>query len=265
MYLLVISFALLADDAKWETGVGIGGISLPHYPGSDERLELILPIPYGSYEDKKTIIDRDGINYNLFGLNNLDLSLSFGVGFPVDSEDNKARQGMNDLNPIFEMGPSFKYWLFKSTDRKLSLELPIRAAVAFDDLTAHDQGFAGDLKLNYVQKIQGWKLSAFYRFLFADRKYHSQYYDVEQQFVTAKRGFYRSRKGVSGNAIGFTASKRFGDFYFGLYTRYENLSNAANHESPLLKTDHNLYFSAAFSWVFASSDSKIVYSTAHSD
>ena len=248
------STLILADDTKWEVGIGIGGITLPHYPGSDETLDLILPIPYGSYEDERTKIDRNGLNYNLFGINDLDLSLSFGVGFPVDSDKNKAREGMNDLEPIFEIGPSFKYWLLKNEESKLSLELPIRAAIAFDSLSTNDQGFTGDLKLNYTRKIQSWKLNVFYRLLFADRKYHSQYYDVDQQFVTAVRGFYQSRKGVSGNSIGFSARKRFGDFYFGLYTRYENLANAVNHESPLLKTDHNLYFSAAFSWVFSSSE-----------
>jgi len=63
---------VLADDAKWEVGAGIGGITLPHYPGSDETLDLVLPVPYGSYEDGKTKIDRNGLSYNLFGIDNLD-------------------------------------------------------------------------------------------------------------------------------------------------------------------------------------------------
>jgi len=247
---------LLAQEAKWEVGIGIGGITLPHYPGSDETLELILPVPYGSYKDDRTKIDRNGLHYDLFGINDLDLSLSFGVGFPIDSDENKAREGMQDLNPIFEVGPSFKYWLFKNKKSKLSLELPIRAAVAFDDFSTSNQGLTGDLKVNYEKKIDNWKLSAFYRMLFADRKYHSQYYDVDLPFVTPERSFYRSKKGISGHAIGFTASLRFDNYYFGLYSRYENLSNAANHDSPLLKSDHNLYFSAVFSWVFATNDSR---------
>ena len=247
---------LLAEEAKWEVGFGIGGITLPHYPGSDESLELILPVPYGSYKDDKTRLDRDGLRYDLFGIDNLDLSLSFGVGFPIDSEDNQAREGMEDLKPILEVGPSLKYWLFKNKESRLSLELPVRSAIAFDNFSTSNQGFAGDLKLNYEKKINNWTLSAFYRVLFADRKYHSQYYDVEQQFVTAERGFYQSRKGLSGTAFGLTARLRFDDYYFGVYSRYENLSNAANHDSPLLRTDHNLYFSAVFSWVFATSHSK---------
>ena len=254
---LLVSMAsacIFADDAQWEVGAGIGTISIPHYPGSDESLELILPVPYRSYKDDRTKIDRNGLNYDLLGIDDLDLSFSAGFGLPIKSDDNKAREGMTDLDPVLEIGPALKYWLFNDPTNQLSIELPIRTALAFNDTSMRQQGFTGDLKLNYSHQYQGWKFNTFYRILYADKKYHQQYYQVEQQYVTPDRSFYLAKKGFSGDAIGVSISKRFGEFYIGIYTRYENLSNAVNKDSPLIKSTDNLYFSAVFSWVFASSE-----------
>ncbi len=245
---------LLADEVRWEAGVGIGALSIPHYPGSDENQDLILPLPYGSYEDKKTKIDRSGINYNLFGVKDLDLSFSVAIGLPVNSKDNKARQGMKDLNALLEVGPAVKYWLYQTENNKLSFEVPARLAFNFDDFSASQSGFAGNVKLRYEYKNEGWKLNTTLSQKFADRDYLGRYYDVETAYVTPDRPAYRARKGNAGHSLTLGVSRRFGRFYIGFFNRYENLEHAANRESSLVKTRHNWYSSVLFSWVFASSE-----------
>lgn len=250
---LLISSNSLADDFEWEFGVGLAGITIPHYLGSDEELQLALPLPYGTYEDKKTQIDRDGLNYNLFGVKDLDLSFSVSLGLPVDSEDNKARNGMPDLDTLVEVGPALKYWLFRDQTHELSIVLPVRSAFAFDDFAISQEGITGSIDLNYTHQIKDWEFNGTYSVNFGDKKYHSQFYDVANQFVTADRDYFQAQKGVSSHSVSFYINRRWNKFYFGLYARSENLESAVNRNSPLVRKERNLYASVYFGWVFASS------------
>ncbi|WP_444997384.1 MipA/OmpV family protein [Aliikangiella sp. IMCC44359] len=254
LLILSISTNTVANDIKWEFGAGLATISIPHYLGSDEELNKVLPLPYGTYEDKKTKIDRNGFNYNLFGIRNLDLSFSIGIGLPVSSEDNKARAGMKDLKTLIEIGPAIKYWLIKDKLNRLSLELPIRTAFGFDDFSVNQQGITGGFDIKYVHNFSQWKFYSSYSINYGDQKYHTQFYEVAPQYVTANRNLYQAKKGISSHSFSLAVSKRWDQFYFGIFARAEDLKNAANIDSPLVKKEDNLYASIYFGWVFASSE-----------
>ena len=48
------------DKPSWELGLGVGGLSMPHYRGSDQRAEYVSPIPYIRYNGERFKVDREG-------------------------------------------------------------------------------------------------------------------------------------------------------------------------------------------------------------
>jgi outer membrane scaffolding protein for murein synthesis (MipA/OmpV family) len=46
---------------KWELGVGVGGLWMPDYRGSDEVRSYLLPFPYVIYRLDWLKVDREGV------------------------------------------------------------------------------------------------------------------------------------------------------------------------------------------------------------
>ena len=113
----------------WEAGLGGTALLIPDYRGSDEYRWYLLPFPYVTYRGDILNIDREKISGIFFKTRRLQLEMSFHGAVPVDSSKNKARQGMPDLNPTFEIGPSFEVMLAedKNKEYKITLSFPIRA------------------------------------------------------------------------------------------------------------------------------------------
>ena len=92
-YLLVIittpvsSFAdPISNQSKWEFGLGLGALSLPHYRGSDQRHEYFAPIPYVRYNGDRLKVDREGGRYYFYDSRKIKLDLNATFDFPVDSD-----------------------------------------------------------------------------------------------------------------------------------------------------------------------------------
>lgn len=63
----------------WELGLGVAGLSLPHYRGADESGRWLLPTPYAVYRGEVLRANRDGVKAMLFDTDqevDLDLSLA---------------------------------------------------------------------------------------------------------------------------------------------------------------------------------------------
>ena len=120
-------------------GAGVGGvIGVPDYVGSDETRKILLPLPYISYNGPRLKVSRCGITGKLFNSEKWFLSLSLSGAIPVDSEDNRARAGMEDLEAVIEYGPSLKYFFNgnDNADNALFLDFNFREArtLSFDSL-----------------------------------------------------------------------------------------------------------------------------------
>ena len=101
LIVLSLSFSSLSAAEElplYELGIGAGSYHSPHYLGADQDFSLLLPVPYFVYRGKYVRTDRSGIKTILFDNNRFDLSISLGGGLPVDSEDNRAREGVPDLD-----------------------------------------------------------------------------------------------------------------------------------------------------------------------
>ncbi len=256
-----LTFCLAAPGARagelplWEVGLGVAGLSLPDYRGSDEQHEYLLPLPYVQYRGKFLQIDREGARGKLFSSDRVRLELSASAGPPARSDDNEARRGMPDIDPTIEMGPLLEIALSRDSfhDRTWSIRLPWRA-VAATDLAHYDGiGWVFAPSLNYEMHQGGWDLGAAAGPLYASEKYHDYFYEVTPDFATATRPAYDATSGYSGSRLTFTASRRFRNFWIGAFARYDRLSGAAFDDSPLLKKKASFMAGAGIAWILAES------------
>lgn len=250
--------ARLASDesATWIFGAGVGGvIGVPEYIGSDETRNVLLPLPYISYNGPRLRISRSGITGKLFNSDKWFLSLSFSGAIPVDSKDNQARAGMEDLEAVIEYGPSLKYFFQgqDDSDRALYFDFNFREArtLSFDTLKINaSPSLVWRSKLD--QSVFGGevKLTSQIRWEFVSDDYAQYFYGVTAKDVTANRGFYAADGGYAGYRINNSVRWQKDDVVFSFFVGYANISGASFADSPLVKRDSHVFAGSALFWLF---------------
>lgn len=243
-------------EVFWEAGIGIGHVTAPDYPGSDEYQAYTLPIPYLQLKTDRWSIDRQGIHGGLFKLHALRLDLDLELGLPTDSGDNGARRGMPDLGPAVQIGPSLVYRLYQTDSTQWELYLPVRRFVALEDGSLNAHGWVLQPYLfgeTHFGRDASWLFSFAIGPQYSDRKYQDYFYGVDEAYVTEQRSFYEAEAGYSGIHSRLGLRRRFSDYWFGIYLRYQQFDNTSFEDSPLLKQRDYLLVGVGFSWIFAGS------------
>jgi len=257
---LSIACPAQAEEEKplWEIGLFSGAARIPHYRGSDEYNWYVLPLPYVIYRGQILQADREGVKGIFFKTKSFESSISVSGNPPVDG-DNDAREGMPDLDAMFEIGPSLKWHLagdFLNHGDALYAQIALRAAssIAFDSGVDFSYlGFHADLSLAYAnqslfknQEIGfGGKIAAD----FADSDLNAYFYDVEQEYARDDRHFYASDSGYAGFSLsGWVHKKLTGVLSLGFYSRWDNISGAVYEDSPLVKEKNNFTIGCALDW-----------------
>jgi len=167
---------------QWELGVGFGGLWMPDYRGSDEVRGYLLPFPYVIYRLEWLKVDRDGVRSTLFDSKRAEVNLSLNATPPVRSKNNRAREGMSDLKPMVELGPSLNLHLWRSSSGRvrLDLRLPVRAAITVES-SPRQAGLNASPFLNIdVDGIAGkpWQLGVLAGPIFGTHRHHQYFYGV---------------------------------------------------------------------------------------
>jgi outer membrane scaffolding protein for murein synthesis (MipA/OmpV family) len=265
--LVVLGAAALPAQAElrpeWELGLGATGFTFPDYRGSDEDRGYLLPFPYFIYRGDVLRVDRQGARGVLFETDRVELDVSFSGTPPVDSSKNRAREGMPDLDPTFEVGPRLNVILARSADRSkaLSFRLPVRAVIATDLSYAEGQGVTVYPNLTYDSRphfFEGrWRLGLQAGLLYASSDYHRYFYGVGERFATPERPAYEAKGGYSGAALAASLTRRFRKVWLGAFARYESLKGVAFESSPLMRRDYAFTAGIAVAYVFAESEHKV--------
>ena len=240
----------------WELGVGVAGLRLPDYRGSDQSRAYVLPLPYIVYRGTWLKADRDGARALLFDSQRVKVDVSVAASTPTRSSDNAARAGMPNLPGTFELGPNLNLTLAASLqDRwKLDLRLPLRAAISAQRSPKFvGTTFSPNLNLDVGGVGGGWNLGLLTGPLFADRRYHEHFYGVDAAYATAARPAYRAGSGYAGWQALAATSRRVGNLWVGGFLRYDSLHGAAFQDSPLVRRSSALTFGLGVSWILASS------------
>ena len=241
----------------WEAGIGVAVIDFPDYPGADERTTYALPLPYVTYRGERFKVGKDGIRGLFFESDKLELDFSGNASIPVKSTENQARQGMPDLDPTFQLGPTLNYTLHQNEYHKVQLRLPVRGVIATDFTRATGAGVVFEpqlvLDVNKLALASGWRFGIAAGPLFADRRYNAYYYNVDAQFATAQRPAYQAPSGYDGMQLLLSTSRRFKNWWVGAFVRYQSLDGAVVRDSPLVRQRYALAGGFGVAWIFARS------------
>ena len=257
---IVLCPALSQAEEKplWEAGLGVGAVAFPDYRGSDQSNVYPLPLPYFVYRGKFLKADREGVRGELFDRRDLELSFSVNATIPVSSDDNDAREGMPNLRPTLEFGPSLDLHLWRSAaeDMQLDLVMPLRLPVTLEGSPqALGWNFSPRLNLDIanVAGHDGWDFGIGAGPLFGAERFHEYFYSVAPRYATAQRPAYDARGGYSGVHVITSISKRFPGYWVGAYLRYDTLHNAVFEDSPLVRRQNYVTGGIGIAWMIGKS------------
>jgi len=261
--LLCLSAASAQTELKpqWEAGAGFAAIDFPLYRGSDERRAYLLPVPYFVYRGDTVQINRERVRGLIFKRDKVEMDIN--VNGSVPARGAIARQGMPDLDPTLEVGPSLNVHLYYSEDRKTSFDvrMPVRGAIASDFKHVQPVGWLFQPQLDADFRDvghSGWNIGLVGGLIFSDQRYNQYFYDVAPQYATATRPAYSAGGGYSGTQCIFAFSKRQQDGrWTGGFMKWDNLNGAVFVDSPLVKTRQYFTVGFAVTWTLDKSDKMV--------
>lgn len=246
------------EKPLWELGVGMSALHFPDYRGSDESGLLAIPFPYVVYRGKIFKSDEDGVRGALFDSERVELNVSLGASVPVNSDDNRARQGMPDLQPTVELGPSLDFSLWRADDRriKLDLRLPVRVAITVlggMENVGWETSPRIALDITDIAGLSGWDLGLLAGPIFATERRHDYFYTVTPRYATRDRPAFDAKAGYSGSQFIVSLSKRYAKLWLGAFARWDTLGGAVFTESPLVMQENYFAAGVALAWILEES------------
>lgn len=246
----------------WELGAGLSVLRMPDYRGSDVSNVHVLPVPYLVYRGKFLKADQGGLRGLLFDSERLEVNISLNGTLPAIGDDNPARQGMEELRPTGEIGPTADIHLWRAADRKarVDLRLPVRAAITAEADPRHIGWLFSPnliLEMRDPPGLPGWNFSVQAGPYFNDREYNAYFYGVTPAEARPDRPAYDASGGYSGTQAMVTLTRRFARYWVGGFVRYDALSGAVYEDSPLVETKHAVAGGIALSWIFGESSRRV--------
>lgn len=247
----------------WEAGVGMLNFRQDRYRGSADHTWYNWPLPAFIYRGKDVEAENGFIRGHFFKTEKFTLDLSFSLGLNVDSDKDTLRKNMRDLGPIFELGPMFRYYLWKSEDGNhfLNFEMPYRAVYATDGKKVEHVGYYSIPYLAYnsrpTENTFGIASELSVGASYGSTNYHDYFYGVRNKEATPTRSPYQAASGYSGFQVAGVFTKRFNNFLVTPFVRYDYLEGVAYQNSPLFKNRHYTQFGVLLVWYFYQSDRRM--------
>lgn len=239
------------EPPLWELGIGAGGLGFSAYRGADELAYLASPVPYLIYRGPLLRVGQDGARLRWTLTPSLRVSLSAAGSLPVDSDEVKAREGMDDLDPTGEIGPQLQYFIFRSAATSVSLRWPVRAVIAVGD-GIEPIGWLTRPRLQIGYHPDGgedaWRLNGSIGPIWATGRYHDYFYAVSPAEARPGRPAYDASGGYSGLRLGASLYRQIGPWRLGGFMDWDYLGGTAFEDSPLVETEQSWLFGLAVSY-----------------
>ncbi|MFT4654369.1 MAG: outer membrane protein [Kangiellaceae bacterium] len=255
------------DEAQplWEFGAAGGFVEVANYPTSSERNFIAFAAPYLIYRGDVFRVGGGSARAVMFEKTNFEVDLSFGGAFAADSDDNTAREGMPELDFLFEVGPQFTYKVKDFSfdnggNARLNVRLQTRSVFSTDFGRINHRGYVIEPTLSYQQRGVIFEKTGFsmsFSATYASEKLHDYFYQVNADFATDTRGEFDAKGGYLGSELSlgfsFPVTKNSRGFLGGSAQFHQG---AANEESPLYEDDVTFSFGAGFVWRLYESNAK---------
>jgi outer membrane protein len=231
----------VSNRSYMEAGVAFVMQGAADYRGSNHYRPNALPLPYFLYQGPILKADKDGVRGDFWSNHRMEFNLSADGSLNGNSDNNKAREGMPELDSAAELGPSLNIRLLgESISDGLSLRLPVRAVITVSSSGVDHIGNVFTPRLNWrlPDLIGNWRGSLSAGLMFADRDYHGYFYGVSEQYVTDSRSYYEASGGYSGSFLRFTLYKPWESWRVGISVRYDYLDGSSFEKSPLVNSLH---------------------------
>lgn len=247
---------------RWEVGVGVGHIRGYDYPASRDHNRRSIALPFFVYRTRSIRFGGGGIRAVAIENPRIKLDLSVGGSLNANSSGDGVREGMPDLDFLFEIGPQLEVRLRDEVidggsrlQSRFTSELRAVFVTDFDEINS--QGLiaeAGlDINLRNV-KGSGIDIGAAIDFTYANEKLQDYFYEVPAQYATsarpefdAKGGYLESKLSIG---MGFRPLNNVA-LFLGVFTGFYNA--AANEKSPLFETKSQTGFALGLVWTIAKS------------
>ncbi|WP_232367598.1 MipA/OmpV family protein [Alteromonas pelagimontana] len=194
----------------WEVGVGGGMAEVPNYPASGERYLVTLALPYAIYRgDIFRIGGQGGVRAVFVEQNNLEVDVSVSGAFSAESEEGSVREGMPELDYMFEVGPQFlckiKDFKFEGGGKaRLNARMHTRAVFSTDFSGLNSRGYVLEPTIRYQQRgvfLPDTGLSLAARMTWGTEKLHDYFYEFAPEYATDYRPAYNAKGGYLGAEI----------------------------------------------------------------
>jgi len=251
------------EKPLWEIGVVGGGGWLPDYPAADQNHANGIALPYAVYRGETFRISEEGRPRGLFvDMPWLELNVGLDAAFPVDSDDNDARRGMEDLDFLLEAGPMLIVKLLPGDPlNELDLSLAGRVVLSTDFKGIDYRGLTVNPAITYRRNDLfdvDLRAIAAVDATFGFDGFNEYFYEVEADDVRPDRPRYRADPGYVGSEITLGLSwgiteriKLFGGTRIGLWT------GSANDDSPLFRDEVTYAVGGGLRLTFFASDRKV--------
>ncbi|MBE0457529.1 MipA/OmpV family protein [Pseudoalteromonas sp. KG3] len=264
LVLLLCLFSSMSSAAsKLEIGGGVFIADIPHYLGSDQSEQYIMPVPYIRYQSDDLDVDRNSFTGYLWHNESLHLDISAGVSLAVDSEENQAREGMDDLDWVFELGPSLNYYFIGApkTAKQFSIGLFTRKAMATDFSSVTNAGWRYGPSIYFESPLivsSGYEVTTSVRANanFADHRYLDYYYGISALDSRNERSQFNTQSGYSGADLSIGLNFDSKKYWLGGFIKYHHLAQSKQQRSPLVKQDSNISFGFGVAWKFYTQQGK---------
>lgn len=266
--LLWASPGVLAEPAdrepKWEIGIAGGGGWTPHYPAAEQGGGAVAAIPYMKYRGRRLRVGDDGlVSGRIFNSDKVRFTASIRGSLPANSDDNRARAGMPDIDALFEIGPQLEIVMAERRDvDSISLKLPVRFVFSSDFSNLKDRGVVIEPRLSYEREAlfgtEELSMTVSLGPSFASERLMDYFYEVAPQYATPERPAYQARGGYLGSnltlGLSYDISDRFSVF---LGTEFSYYGGATNADSPLFRSNTGIRAGVGFVWKAWVSESKV--------
>ena len=258
--------ASITQKPRWELGIGAGLFSGFDYPASSDSNDRAIALPFFIYRTPVLRFGDGGLRAVAIENPRIKLDLSVGGSLNASSDDNSARQGMPDLDFLFEIGPQLEVRLLErrlesGARLRMRFTSELRAVFSTDFRGIDSQGLVADIGVGLnldnvadtgVSLIAGFDASA------ATERLHDYFYEVDPEFVTDTRPLFDAQAGyLESNLFAGIAFQPlpqvrvFGGVIKGFF------DGASNQSSPLFEVTVQTSFALGVVWTIKSSKDMI--------